>query len=247
MAKKFKDYYGRETADILSSKIIDVFPEFERDKFVEDVIRMSEPLEFLARQDMYVVLFDTYLPQDYTSKISLFTRILGPELTTSEGMFTHGFWLWPIGRYVEKNAHLHNPDASLDFIYELTKRFTGEFAIRNLLKTYPQEVLGVLYQWSTDANVHVRRLASEGIRINLPWAKKLDLYESYRKECCSILQNLNCDKEKFVQKSVGNNLNDIYKNHPDLFEEIIHEWNASSSCKETMWIIKHGSRTFRKH
>jgi len=35
--------------------------------------------------------------------IALFHDILGPELKTSEGMFTHGWWLWPVGRYVEQH------------------------------------------------------------------------------------------------------------------------------------------------
>ena len=36
----------------------------------------------------------------------------------------------------------------------------------------PKEALKIIQRWSIDKNVHVRRLASEGVRIRLPWAKK---------------------------------------------------------------------------
>ena len=101
-------------------------------------------------------------------------------------------------------------------------------------------------KWSQDKNVHVRRLASEGIRTRLPWAKKsfsaLEEFELYKK----VLTNLKNDKEKFVQKSVGNNLNDLMKDFPELAEEIIEEWENDNPGKETLWIIKHGKRSLRK-
>jgi 3-methyladenine DNA glycosylase AlkC len=62
---------------------------------------------------------------------------------------------------------------SLNFIKELTKRFTGEYAIRPLLATKPKETIKTTVKWSKDENVHVRRLASEGVRISLPWSKKI--------------------------------------------------------------------------
>ena len=80
----------------------------------------------------------------------------------------------------------------------------------------------------------------------MPWAKKLtialDEFESFKK----ILTNLKNDKEKFVQKSVGNNLNDLMKEAPQLANQIIDEWNTDNPSKETLWIIKHGKRSLRK-
>ena len=70
----------------------------------------------------------------------------------------------------------------------------------------------------------------------------MDEFGIYKK----ILTNLKNDKEKFVQKSVGNNLNDLFKEAPNLANEIIDEWNTDNPTKETLWIIKHGSRSLRK-
>lgn len=127
--------------------------------------------EFLDRQDVFVSAFEKYLTQDYKKNIGIFEKILGPELETTTGMFTYGWWLWPVGRYVEKHG-TKDFETSIDFIYELTKRFTGEYAIRPLLAKSPKKTLKIVLKWSKDKNVHVRRLASEGIRIRLPWAKK---------------------------------------------------------------------------
>lgn len=99
-----------------------------------------------------------------------------------------------------------------------------------------------LIKWSLDSNVHVRRLASEGVRIRLPWSQKLyvalDEFEKYT----TILTNLKDDKEKFVQKSVGNNLNDLYKDAPQKADFIIAQWEKSGTSKAQAWIIKHARR-----
>jgi len=105
------------------------------------------------------------------------------------------------------------------------------------------EAFAVIKEWSKDSNVHVRRLASEGLRIRLPWAKKslvaLDYFDEYK----VVLSNLRSDPEKFVQKSVGNNLNDLAKECPDKAKEIIAAWQEDNPTKEILWIIKHGLRS----
>ena len=58
-----------------------------------------------------------------------------------------------------------------------------------------------------------------------------------------MLSNLKSDPEKFVQKSVGNNLNDLVKECPDKAKEIIAEWQKDNPARETLWIIKHGLRS----
>lgn len=48
--------------------------------------------------------------------------------------------------------------------------------------------------------------------------------------------------EKFVQKSVGNNLNDLYKDAPEKADHIISQWEKTGKSKAQDWIIKHGRR-----
>jgi 3-methyladenine DNA glycosylase AlkC len=242
---KFKEYYNADCAKLLSQKIKPFYPDFKEKSFISYIDQNVSDKEFSGRMDIFVNAFEQYLPNTYEHNINLFEKILGPELQQETGMFSEGWWLWPIGRYVEKHG-IENIKLSLSFIKELTKRFTGEYAIRPLLANKPKETIKTMIKWSKDKNVHVRRLASEGVRISLPWSKKLYVvvedFENYK----ILLTNLKNDTSKFVQKSVGNNLNDLYKEFPEKANEIIKEWNKDNPTKETQWIIKHGLRSTKK-
>lgn len=245
MAKKFKDYYDRDCAILLADKINSVWPDFNSLDFVSRLEAELDDKEFLQRQDAFVDAFEENLPEKYKDTIEIFDRILGPELKTTTGMFTTGWWLWPVGRYIERHG-IKDFQTSISFIYELTKRFTGEFAIRQIVEKWPVESIAVIKEWSKDSNVHVRRLASESLRIRLPWAKKSLVALKYFDDYKSVLTNLKSDPEIFVQKSVGNNLNDLMKDYPDKAKEIIANWQADNPTKETLWIIRHGLRSERK-
>lgn len=238
---KHKDHYNDQYILDLSEKLTQAVPDFNKETFSNSLIGKLEDKELFARFDFIVDALDTNLGSNYRENLQAFYQILGPELEQSSGMFSFGWWLWPLGRYVERHGN-EDWKASLAFLKELTKRFTGEYAIRPLLKEHPQEVMKVLIDWSKDPNVHVRRLACEGVRIRLPWSEKiyvaLDEFEHY----AEILTNLKDDPEKFVQKSVGNNLNDLYKDAPEKADFLISEWQKTPTTKAQEWIIKHGRR-----
>jgi 3-methyladenine DNA glycosylase AlkC len=255
MAKKFKDYYDAECARLIGSRLVEAIGSeaFDLDRFVSEISgQLESDPSFSTRQDIFATALEHRLPTDYPVALDALTAILGPPLQEPEGMFTHGWWLWPIGHFVERNA-LHDRPASYTFIRELTRRFTGEFAIRPLLREEPKEALSVLDSWAQDADVHVRRCASEGIRIRLPWAKRLTVALDHFDYFRTILGHLRADPERFVQKSVGNNLNDLMKEAPDRAWEVIREWEAElgddengGPARATRWIIRHGTRSARK-
>lgn len=241
---KYKDYYNDDYILDISQKILVVMPDFDEKAFSYALIGRLDDKELFERLDCIVDAMQRSMAGGYSENIKAFFDILGPELKQPEGMFNLGWWLWPVGRYVERCG---NEDwrLSLSFLKELTKRFTGEFAVRTLLREYPKEVMDELIKWTLDENVHVRRLASEGVRIRLPWSQKLyaalDEFERYT----VILTNLKDAPEKFVQKSVGNNLNDLYKDAPEKADYIISQWEKSGHSKAQDWIIKHGRRNQR--
>lgn len=247
MAKKFKDYYNLAYARLISSKIQQVRPDFPSEKFCAHTGRSIRGKEFGARVEVFALALKESLGGSYRENLELFFEILGPPLKTHTGMFTEGWWLWPIGRYIEREAPKNpkNLALSLRFIEELTRRFTGEFAIRPLLEQKPERVLRQMQKWTGHSCVHVRRLSSEGIRVHLPWAKKLDLYPSYQAECLDVLESLIAAPEKFVQKSVGNNINDLYRAHPMIAESFVERWRNSAD-KHTQWILRHGQRSLTK-
>ena len=238
---KHKDHYDDQYVALLSQKLSSVLPQFDPQRFSSDLTGRLDDKELFARFDYIVDAMEKSMDNDYSKNVQAFYSMLGPELSKPEGMFNLGWWLWPVGRYIERNGN-KNWKLSLAFLKELTKRFTGEYAIRPLLKEFPKEAMDELIGWASDKNVHVRRLASEGIRIRLPWSQKLfvaiDEFERYK----TILTKLKDDPEKFVQKSVGNNLNDLFKEAPEKAEYIIAEWEKTPPSKAREWIIKHGRR-----
>jgi DNA alkylation repair enzyme len=238
---KHKDHYDEEYVLWLANELSSHIPTFDKEKFIlltaDSIVRM----ELYDRFDLIVSSIRSSQNCDYDTCLNAFYGLLGPELKKAEGMFNIGWRLWPIGRYVEIHG-LENWELSLGFIKELTKRFTGEYAIRPLLREHPKEVMDLLISWSKDDNVHVRRLASEGVRIRLPWSQKLNVAIDEFDKYVTILTNLKDDSEKFVQKSVGNNLNDLYKDAPEKANEIIASWKKGPSSRPQEWIIKHGMR-----
>jgi 3-methyladenine DNA glycosylase AlkC len=136
-------------------------------------------------------------------------------------------------------------DLSLQALYELTKRFTAEGAIRAFLQAYPQQTLARLAEWAEDPNCHVRRLVSEGTRPRLPLAPRLREFVKNPRPILALLERLKADPALMVRRSVANNLNDIAKDHPDLVVETLARWSKDTS-PETQWLIGHAARTLLK-
>lgn len=245
MAKKLKEYYDQEYLVNLADKISKVTDKFDRYKFLELTIPRIDKLEFTPRQELVARALHESIDIDYVGTLNVFSKILGPELNGNSGAFSEGWWLWPIGKYVE-NYGAEYFIQSTDFSKELTKRFTGEYCMRPILQNYPQKTFELLKIWSTDENERVRRLSSECMRIRLPWARKTDIALQYFDDFVEVLDNLKNDPDNYIQKSVANNLNDLYKENPEKFHYIISKWESLDMTKETEWIIKHGSRTFDK-
>ena len=242
MAKKLKEYYDKDYLECISKKIYDVDQLFNREKFLELTNAKIDKLEFLDRQTLVAESLHETFEIDYPAVIKNFYQILGPELRGNSGAFSEGWWLWPIGRYVELYGSAYY-DESIAFSKELTKRFTSEYCMRPLILKRPEQTLETLKSWSQDENERVRRLVSECMRIRLPWAKRMNIALKYFDDFIEVLDNLKNDSDKYIQKSVANNLNDLYKEDPEKFYYIVEKWETSDITKQTKWIIKHGSRT----
>ena len=238
MATKVKDYYDVPYLEELAAKISAVTSEFTEKIFFELSKRTIESLEFNQRQELIAKALYEAFTVDYKQVLIIFTKLLGKELRGNSGAFTEGWWLWPFGKYVEMYGDEYFEE-SIDFSKELTKRFTSEYCMRPLIKKYPEKSLEILRGWSKDEH------ESECLRIRLPWAKKLFTALEYFDEYFEILSNLKDDKDKYIQKSVANNLNDLYKEDADKFYFIIDAWKKESPSKECEWIIKHGSRNVK--
>lgn len=245
MARKIVEYYYHSYALFLAEKLKKADHLFRDDLFLDYINNNLAGESFLQRQDLYVNALELSLGGDYLYQLEIFKKIWGPELKKETGMFTEGWWLWPIGRFIERHC-LKDRAATYQFLYDFTKRQTGEYAIRYLLIDNPLETMTMLLKWSKDSNIHVRRLSSEGMRIALPWSFKTTVALEYFDIYEEILTNLKDDPSKFIQKSVGNNLNDLFKFDPKLAYHIINKWQQADLSDAAKWIIKHGLRSIRK-
>jgi len=119
---------------------------------------------------------------------------------------------------------MEHPEPSLDFIYELTQRMTGEFAIRPLLERYPHLVWPRLVRWCTDRSFHVRRLVSEALRPDHPWQGKLRPLMEDPTPIIRILSLLKDDPSGYVRLSVAATLSDLAGSHPQLLLDTLGQW-----------------------
>lgn len=244
MSKKVKDWFDIQLAIDLSSKIIKEYPEFNTTSFVEYIAKEYLDLEYSGRVELIAKALHKHLPKEYSKAIKILVGIMGSENLKETGMFKEYYWLLPISTFIILYG-LDHYDESIKAIYELTKRNTGEYAIRPFLKKYPKKTYNLMKKWSKDSNYHIRRLASEGIRSRLPWSFKLDESINNPELVLDVINNLKEDNILFVKKSVANNLNDMLKDNYDYAINVINEWSKSDNVN-TKWIVKHATRNIRK-
>jgi len=242
--KKLKFWFDKELAILLANKISEVNDSFASKKFIASIDKGVSTLELKDRVEFIADQFSAYISEDYKKTIEVLTQVLGPENEEETGMFTNFYWVMPIAKYVEKYG-LDDFDLSMKAIEEITKRNTGEYAIRPFIEKYQKKSLSQLRKWSKSKNRHVRRLSSEGPRPRLPWASKLQIFIDEPTLIIPILNNLKDDASKYVQKSVANCINDILKDNLDVGKDLIESWMPSES-KNTSWIIKHALRNLKK-
>jgi 3-methyladenine DNA glycosylase AlkC len=232
--------FGEGLAVLLASKILTVYIKFDTNGFVRDTKKEVVGKSYTQRNEVIADLLKLYLPEKYPEALEILLQILGPENKKETGMFTNFYWLMPVGKFVEKYG-LDNFTESIKAIEEITKRNTGEYAIRPYARKYPEKTLAVCTKWAKSKNFHLRRLASEGLRPKLPWAPKLDVWKENPKPIFEILELLKEDEIKFVKKSVANHLRDWVKVNPKEAGKIFDKWSKSKN-EHTKWILKHAQR-----
>ncbi|TIH38629.1 DNA alkylation repair protein [Subtercola vilae] len=136
-------------------------------------------------------------------------------------------------------------DAAMVLLADLTPRLTAEFAIRPLLEADLGRALPIIRSWSQSPNEHVRRLASEGTRAFLPWAKRVQALLAQPESTLPIITALYRDESEYVRRSVANHLNDLSRQNPDLAARVAAEWMHSPD-QNTPKLVRHAMRSLIK-
>ena len=247
MKEKFslKDaLYNPTKVQKIATEIKAVYPVFNQEAFEKEVIESFPDLELKARMYHIRDMLTRHLPQDYKEAANILLQALPEALDNTKSDDDFGDFIYaPYGEFVTfHGCCTEHVDFSLQALREISKRFSVEFAIRDFINTFPTKTLAVLEACSVSDNYHERRLASEGLRPKLPWAKKLTI--DYR-EPLTHLENLFDDNTRYVTRSVANHLNDIAKEDAPLVIETLKRWKASDkqNAKEMDYIINHALRT----
>jgi len=219
----------------LAAQLKVVYPALDTRQFVRDA---TDDLESLALMQRMVRTSETcrrHFPDNFRKSL----KILYALAQTIEAGFAYLFMPDFVARYGEDHG-----DLSLLALRDFTQYSSSELAIRTFLARDFEATLNTMLIWSRDDNYHVRRLASEGSRPRLPWARQVPQLLADPEHTRTILTTLCQDDEKYVQKSVANHLNDISKDHPDWVVNLAKSWDRNN--KNTAWIVKHGSRSLIK-
>ncbi len=236
----FKHFINPEVVRKISRAISSIDVHFDSKKFQKLIPELAD-LELKERVLLVTKHLSLNLPKSYPEAL----RIL---VSAMEKADLRGFELWPFSEYISQFG-LDDFDLSMKAMYQLTQRFTAEFAIRPYLIKNHTKVLKYFDKWANDKNAHIRRWVSEGSRPLLPWGMRIPIFVMDPTHTIKLLDKLRYDEEIYVRKSVANHLNDISKNHPDVVIAVLRMWLKdvpTEHVDKINWIKRHSLRTLIK-
>lgn len=247
-----KELLNPTCIDFLAENISIPLPSFDKNRFKSLCLTGLDSLGIMDRGNHISLCLKECLPQNYTTATNILLQSLTPPLesTSSNGLevffyLPHVFFVKNFGLDYSYNGNIDPFETSMNFQYEITKRFSSEFSIRPFLINQQDRTLEKLLTYCVDLNPHVRRFASEGSRPRLPWSFKIPNFVANPYLTLPILEKLKNDDSLYVRRSVANHLGDIAKDHPQLVLDICSSWLPNSS-KDLKWLIRHALRYLDK-
>jgi len=234
-----KNRYNKTYIDNLCVDIQKVYKSFDIQEFTKTVLDSCwYRKELKSRMQTISFLLGVFLPQDYEKAIDILIKVykLTDQTKSLENMIFQDF--------VETYG-LDYFDISMRALEVFTINSSSEFAIRQFIIKYPTKTMKQMKIWAKSDIVDLRRLSCEGCRPRLPWAVALTSFKQNPTEIFEILNILKFDSEKYVLRSVANNLNDISKENPSMVIDFIRQNIGISNNLD--YVLRHGSRTMLKN
>jgi 3-methyladenine DNA glycosylase AlkC len=244
MAEQLKNIFNEKTIALITQELGAALKDLDAEEFQRRRLRGLGPLSLTGRAAHIAAVIESVLPKNSEEALRVLIASLGPELAGADSFGLSPLRYMPHALVISRLGLPHFALA-MQAQQELTKRFTAEFSIRSFLLQYPKETHAQMLAWAKDDNVHVRRLASEGARPRGAWAAHLEAYQKDPAPVFEILELLKDDPERYVQRSVANNLNDIAKDHPAQVIALCERWGLEAT-EGRRWIISHALRSLIK-
>lgn len=242
MAELMKNkFYNYDSLHELALQIQAVYSPFHVDEFINDIMDETwEQLELKERIHKITLNLGKQLPTDYEQALCVIDKVVA---NYPSGYTNFALMCFPdfVEMYGQDAQYL---DISIAALERYTSSSSSEFAVRPFIIKHEALMMKKMAAWAKHDNEHIRRLASEGCRPQLPWGQALTRFKEDPTPVLAILEQLKADPSLYVRKSVANNLNDISKTHPDLVIKIAKNWYGDNEY--TNWIVKHGCRTLLK-
>lgn len=248
MAEPLVNQYGPEVPRRVADMLHAVWPLFDVDAFMADVLQGYAALDLMARGRHMALALRRHLPSDVEMGMDLLVASAG-QVDKGEGSLA-SFLFLPHTCFVAEFGLAHF-EAAMRAQHALTQVFTAEFSIRPFLEQHPEATLERLASWVIDPSAHVRRLVSEGTRPRLPWGRRLRAFQLDPRPVLALLERLKDDPELYVRRSVANNLNDIGKDHPDVLVATARRWLKENDehpgrFPHRRWVVEHALRSLIK-
>ncbi len=211
-------YFGDELVERIAGMFRSVDVEFDVDAFTSSVSPLTAK-KLMERVDAIGRGLGAVLPSEAESAWDIMRRVLPEPLGPEGQVFNDGYWMLPLAAYWT-HYHLDHPETAVAALEELTQRGTAEFAVRRFIEARPTEILAVIRRWVESESFHVRRLASEGTRLVLPWSGRLAVDAEHSLNYFETVRALAVDKSAYVRRSVGNHARDLRR----IDSAVVDEW-----------------------
>jgi len=230
-----KDIFSAGRVRVIAREFAAAEPGFDRAGFLRIALHNHDDLGLLTRLRRVTDGLRAALPGPFPVALEVLRRVAPRTPRGLASMYLPDF----VGRHGLGHFRL-----SMRALREFTILGSSEFGIRPFLEAGLSRTLAEMEKWTRDSDEHVRRLASEGCRPRLPWARRLDALVADPEPVAGILEALKSDPSPYVRKSVANHLNDISKDHPDWVFARLERWDLTDP--RTRWIARHALRNLIK-
>jgi hypothetical protein len=133
-----RDVFNPAAVEQLGTDIARAWPAFDRVGFVSAINSQLADLSFGGRNVLIRDTLRAYLPPAFPEAVQILLSALGPAIPDCELTGFDRFTVTSQNDFVAA-YELEHLDLSLRALYEQTKRFTAEGAIRAFLQRYPEQ------------------------------------------------------------------------------------------------------------
>lgn len=240
----FKNAFSYPNARRIAECLKRAHPAFSIPRFSKGLEEALEHLELKQRMQLIADRIEAGLPEDPRVMFPVLTAALAPDGSDNTGL--RGFLVWPLTEIIARRGLEHFGE-SMAALCEMTRVFTGEFAIRPFLRAHTERTLKQLHDWCRHPDENVRRLVSEGSRPLLPWGGNLPELLEPPYPTLLLLEKLRLDPSDYVRLSVSNHLNDFSKHHPSLVIGTLARWRKEHPDDPRLnKLARHACRTLLK-